>query len=356
MAKVFISYRRIDARQDAGRLSDALVRAFGEDNVFMDLASIEPGKSFLAEIDEAIDASDVVLVVIGRQWLTVVGEDGKRRLDDPDDAVRMEVAAAMARARSVIPVLVQGAPMPDESDLPPPLLPLRGYQACELSDLRWNYDVQRLIDAIEAIAPSPGQQALRTAGQVFPFLRRPRVRWGLALAAAALGAWLGWSRFGRQPDAATRSAAPVTAPAGAPAPLPPSTASADPGLLFALPASAEDGGTSQIRSVRLLGQADDAVRLEVAYHYAGDFGANNVIILVEGLDVRGETRVTSQPSPGVGVGTGTVRVTMRAVKSWLPFDTTAFRVAYFRMTESAGNRSYDQLTDGQSFSFTKSWK
>ena len=99
MAKVFISYRRSDARQDAGRLSDALVREFGEENVFMDLSSLVPGQSFLAEIDEAIDTSDVVLVVIGRQWLTIAGEDGRRRLDDADDPVRLEVAAGMARAR-----------------------------------------------------------------------------------------------------------------------------------------------------------------------------------------------------------------------------------------------------------------
>ena len=185
----------------------------------------------------------------------------------------------------MIPVLVQGAPMPDESELPAPLLPLRGYQACELSDLRWNYDVDRLIAAIEAIAPSSGQKALRTAGDVFPFFRRRRVRWALALAAPALGAWLGWSWFGPEPRAARQSAGPTIMAGG----TAPSTAKADPSVLFAMPASARDDHKSEIRSVRLLGQTDDAVGLEVIYHYAGEFGANNIVVMAEGSKVMANT-------------------------------------------------------------------
>ena len=88
MAQVFISYRRQETSHLAGRLYDRLAERFGEDRVFMDVDSIEPGLDFSDAIQQAVGSSDVLLALIGRNWLTATDEAGRRRLDDPDDLVR----------------------------------------------------------------------------------------------------------------------------------------------------------------------------------------------------------------------------------------------------------------------------
>ncbi len=109
--KVFISYRREDSAGHSGRLHDSLQSHFGADNVFMDLSDIDSGQNFVDVIQTAIRSSDVVLAVIGKQWLTC-SSAGKRRLDLPDDFVRTEIGVALEHGVPVIPVLVQGAGMP----------------------------------------------------------------------------------------------------------------------------------------------------------------------------------------------------------------------------------------------------
>jgi hypothetical protein len=97
-------------------------------------------------------------VLIGRDWLEVQGPDGRRRLDDPDDVLRREITAALARDILVIPVLVEGATMPSEHTLPSDIAPLARRNALELSDTRWDYDVgrlQRALDQVVADRPSP---------------------------------------------------------------------------------------------------------------------------------------------------------------------------------------------------------
>jgi len=91
----------------------------------------------------------VVVAVIGRSWLSITDKHGQRRLDNPDDYVRHELSAALARDMRVIPVLVQGAGMPKASELPDPLKPLARRNAIELSDLRWRFDVGELIKALK---------------------------------------------------------------------------------------------------------------------------------------------------------------------------------------------------------------
>jgi len=86
--------------------------------VFIDVASIEPGVDFAEVITRAVGSCDVLLAVIGPGWLTAPDEAGQRRLDDPDDLVRLEVEAALARDVRVIPVLVEDATMPRRKDLP----------------------------------------------------------------------------------------------------------------------------------------------------------------------------------------------------------------------------------------------
>src|SRR6516225_1568159 len=104
---IFVSYRRQESRDFAGRLADRLADRFGERQVFIDADAIEPGVDFDEEISGAVAACQVLLAVIGPNWLTTTDERGRRRLDDPDDFVRLEIEAALAREVRVIPILVQ---------------------------------------------------------------------------------------------------------------------------------------------------------------------------------------------------------------------------------------------------------
>ena len=149
MTTVFISYRRDDAAAYAGRLYDGLRERYGEDHVFMDVDRIQPGENFAAVIERSVRSADVLLAVIGEQWLAVTNDAGQRRLDDPDDFVRLELKAALETGRRVIPVLVAGADMPAEAALPLPLRRLAGVQAVNISDERWDYDFDRLARSID---------------------------------------------------------------------------------------------------------------------------------------------------------------------------------------------------------------
>ena len=146
--KIFISYRRDDSAGHAGRLFDRLSSHFNRERLFMDVDHIEPGEDFVQVIEDAVASSAVLLVIIGRRWLTS-GDTIARRLDNPNDFVRLEVASALARNIRVIPVLVQNAIMPSPQDLPDDLLQLSRRNASELSDLRWNRDVDQLIGVLD---------------------------------------------------------------------------------------------------------------------------------------------------------------------------------------------------------------
>jgi hypothetical protein len=152
-AKIYVSYRRSDTTAYTGRLYDHLANHFGDDSVAMDIDTIQAGVDFRAAIESAVASSSVILVVMGRSWLTDVDETGKRRLDNPDDFVRVEVAAAFERELPVIPVLVSGARAPSVDELPPEITRLAHLQALELSDRRWSYDVNVLINTLERLVP-----------------------------------------------------------------------------------------------------------------------------------------------------------------------------------------------------------
>jgi hypothetical protein len=150
MSAVFVSYRRSDAQGWAGRLGTDLGQTFGDVARFFDLASIPPGADFVVEIERAIAQAAAALVLIGPRWLDARDPAGARRLDDPDDVVRLEIASALARSIPVIPVLLGGATMPRSTELPEPLRPLARRNAVELTDSRWDYDRDRLFSALEA--------------------------------------------------------------------------------------------------------------------------------------------------------------------------------------------------------------
>lgn len=147
--RVFLNYRRDDTEGYAGRLRDSLVSHFGEHGVFMDVAGIDPGDDFVEEIHRQVASCDVLIAMIGRHWLTVTDRHGRRRLDDPQDFVRLEIEAALARGVRVIPVLVQKASMPSADELPDTLAPLARRNAMEMTASDWADQVGRLVRAIE---------------------------------------------------------------------------------------------------------------------------------------------------------------------------------------------------------------
>src|SRR5215813_10475808 len=134
MPHVFISYRREDSAGHAGRLYDRLSAYFGAESVFMDIDTIDPGLDFIEVIEEAISQCDILLVLIGKRWLSITEASGRRRLDNPQDFVFLEVKAGLERNIHVIPVLVGGATMPSAQDLPTALIKLARLQAFEISD------------------------------------------------------------------------------------------------------------------------------------------------------------------------------------------------------------------------------
>jgi uncharacterized membrane protein YeaQ/YmgE (transglycosylase-associated protein family) len=146
---IFLSYRRDDTGGYAVGLSDRLRYRFGREYVFMDIDTIELGLDFVEAIDRAVGSCDVLLALIGPEWLQSTDAQGRRRLDNPTDVVRLEIATALARNIRVIPVLVDSARMPSAEELPAPLQPLARRNALEISNTRWQFDVDRLIEAIE---------------------------------------------------------------------------------------------------------------------------------------------------------------------------------------------------------------
>jgi hypothetical protein len=148
--RIFISYRRNETAYPAGWLFDRLAAHFGAAQIFKDVDSIELGDDFVEVITAAVGSCDVLLALIGDQWLTITDADGRRRLDDPDDFVRLEIEAALARHVRIIPILVDGARMPRPDELPAGLAGLVRRQALELSPSRFEYDTSRLLKVLDA--------------------------------------------------------------------------------------------------------------------------------------------------------------------------------------------------------------
>jgi hypothetical protein len=159
MPRIFISYRRQDSGGQAGRIYDRLSPRFGATNVFMDVDTLRPGVDFVRVLQDAVSSCDVLLAVIGRTWLTTADDDGKPRLENHEDFVRVEIAMALAIGIYVIPVLVGGASMPRSSELPADLVQLARRHAQLVPDTAFHAGVNKLIEAIEQ-AEDERKQAL----------------------------------------------------------------------------------------------------------------------------------------------------------------------------------------------------
>lgn len=179
---IFVSYRRDDTRHVAGRLAGELAQRFGAEGIFRDVESIDGGQEFPVQLEKALGQCAVMLVLIGPGWLGAADKQGRRRLDDPEDWVRQEIAGALRRGISVVPVLVEGTPLPSAEQLPDDLKPLTKRQYRQLADERWRGDLVMLSDllvkqsglvmrsspdaapAAAAPAPAPKRTGLIVAG------------------------------------------------------------------------------------------------------------------------------------------------------------------------------------------------
>jgi TIR domain len=162
--RIFISYRRDDSRGYAGRLQGDLSRRYSDEHVFRDV-EIPPGADFGEYITSLVDKCNVVLAIIGPGWLDARDREGERRIDKPDDWVRLEIERALARdGVEVIPVLVDGARLPPREELPESLLALRRRNAFELSDRRWDYDVGQLGQHLDTLLRGTSALHVRPTG------------------------------------------------------------------------------------------------------------------------------------------------------------------------------------------------
>jgi hypothetical protein len=150
MSSVFISYRREDSISQAGRIYDHLVARFGKKSVFMDIDTLKPGDDFVDALKRTVSSCDVLVAVIGKNWLSIKDENGRQRLQDPADFVLLEVATALDRGIRVIPALVAGAQMPRVEELPESLKTITRRQAIVLSDTGFRDGMTRLIGAVES--------------------------------------------------------------------------------------------------------------------------------------------------------------------------------------------------------------
>ena len=181
MPDIFISYRRDDTSGYAGRLYDQISAHFGKEHVFMDVTDIEPGSDFVAVLEEKVGTCDALLALIGKNWLSSKDDQDRPRLSNPEDFVSAEIAAALKRNVEVIPVLVGGAKMPLQRELPQQLQFLSRRQAIEISDARFSRDVQDLIAALERPAGKRKAGSLKSVGVAVAGL--------VCLVAIGIGVW-----------------------------------------------------------------------------------------------------------------------------------------------------------------------
>lgn len=156
--RVFVNYRRGDTRHVAGRLRDLIVTRFGEDSVFVDVESIEPGLDYVTAIDTAVGSCQVMLVLIGDRWLEASNDRGLRRIDDPNDRLRLEIEAGLRHQTRVIPVLVDSASMPKSKDLPTPLAALARHQATRLRHESFRNDADHLLEVVERVVAGTSER------------------------------------------------------------------------------------------------------------------------------------------------------------------------------------------------------
>ncbi len=154
---IFINYRVHDTAGETGRLVDRLKQRFSDEQIFMDIDKIEPGLDFTKAISKSLESCDIMLAIIGPHWLGVNPANNTSRIKNPNDWVKTEISTALQRDIRVVPVLVDGGQLPDADELPDELQPLLLRQSYEISNKRWDYDTEQLINLLikSGITPKP---------------------------------------------------------------------------------------------------------------------------------------------------------------------------------------------------------
>jgi hypothetical protein len=145
---IFVSLRREDEPNFAGRLCDCLLAKLGRRNVFIDVELLSSDNDPDAILRKWLSQCETLIVIIGRRWVTVLGEDGRPRIHNPEDYIRREVEMALKRRLRIIPILVEGARMPESGTLPEAMQPLRRYNALEMSHANFPLEAKRLVRAL----------------------------------------------------------------------------------------------------------------------------------------------------------------------------------------------------------------
>ena len=180
---IFISYRRDDSRHVAGRLVDRLAQTFKRDQLFMDVDAIEPGLDFVKVLTEKVQKSGTATcswLSSARSGSSATDANGRKRLDDPNDFVRVELEAALQRDIRVIPVLVDGAQMPLANELPEPLSPLARRNAVRLTHERFGSEATAFATSLKSAV---SRKAAADGGD--PPSKAPRAQSGSGMAAGA---------------------------------------------------------------------------------------------------------------------------------------------------------------------------
>jgi hypothetical protein len=189
---IFISYRRGDEPGFAHALYARLEQAFSAKQLFMGVeGGIPAGADFVEVLEVQVGQCDVLLALIGQDWLTASDNTGARRLDSPDDFVRIEIESALRTGKRVIPVLVNKAEIPPAADLPGPLQPLARRNAVRLTQERFKVDVQGLIAALQG-ALREAEAAYRIQELKGAPTRRSLLYGGGAIGLAAVGGGVVW--------------------------------------------------------------------------------------------------------------------------------------------------------------------
>src|SRR5215831_13899411 len=212
--KIFINYRRDDSMSTAGRLHDRLAQTFGRKNLFMDVDHVPAGVDFVDYLHKQVAACDVFLATIGPNWLDAKDDSGRRRFDNPDDFVTIEIAAALARNIRVIPVLIDGARTPKAEKLPDSIRPLVRRNAVEVRNSNFGRDAEALAnkvgEALKGARPATGRWPFLASGAAWLMVPgRWRTVAGTAMALLLVG-WIGlyqlgvpvWVPWAEQPDPA----------------------------------------------------------------------------------------------------------------------------------------------------------
>lgn len=167
MSTIFISYRRDDSVHAALHVRSAFVAVFGADEVFLDYDGIRLGQDFVEVLEDKLRLCQAMIVLIGPSWLNARDpRTGRLRIDDPNDFVHREIAAALRREIGVLPFLLEGAVMPTEADLPEPIAPLARRQALTLSNARFDADLRDAIVQVHWTLAQAEDRLVRKTGVV----------------------------------------------------------------------------------------------------------------------------------------------------------------------------------------------